>query len=141
MHKRQHSEKRHSTPVAIMLRCGIYLLLFPSICLIAAVIRYRSTSPTALIPIISLVSLLITGFLGSIIAFGSLKQNTVAENLSSVLISSAIYMILSAAISGAISTKIIMNALCFVLISLFGGLLSKSVTGKASRRRHRVRTR
>ena len=140
MKKRKHSEIRHSIPTVIMLRCIIYLLFFPAVCLAAAAIRYGSTNPTALLPIISLTSLLITGCAGSIIRFGPLRDSTTGENITSIFLIAALYTIISALISGTVSAKIAMNALCFILISLIACVLSKSFFGRSRHRRHRSKT-
>ncbi|MBE6634829.1 MAG: hypothetical protein E7617_01325 [Ruminococcaceae bacterium] len=137
MKKRQRLEARHSAPTAIILRCIIYLVLFPAVCLAATAMRYGSTSPTALLPVISLASLLVTGFVGSIIRFGALKDSTTGESLTSILMIAALYTVISAVISGAVSAKIAMNALCFVLVSLATCVLSRSVFKRSKHRRHK----
>ena len=127
--------KHHSAASAIAIRSMTYFLLFPTLCFLSAAIRLNSTAPMAKIPILSFVLLLLTAALGGLIRIGPLVRSTVTENICSNIAVTLVYVITSYIVSGTVSLKILMHAVCFALVSIFCVLLSHYAS-----KRHRKKT-
>ena len=136
MKKHQRFNGERSPLFCIACGVAVYLLLFPALCLVAAIIRYNGNDPTALASLISLAIFLTTGALGSIFNARILRGKTVAANLCSAFISVFIYIAAALISTQRISAVNLMNSLCFIMIVLLLTAISRSASaGKARRRR------
>ncbi len=113
-------------------------ILFLVFAFIFTIICYNSKDPTANTQILSIVSLLLSGGIGSFIITKLGKESGPFLSIVSSLLSIAVLLIISLVSNGKITLASLMNALCFILISLFFTVLGKHKKTKMHKRRTNI---
>ena len=132
---RQKNSKRGGRLSPILTGLGVAVAALLLSALIASIIAYTSKDPTAMMPVLSLSALLVSGALSS---FLNARACGTASALTSAA-AAAVLILLSGLVisSGDLSAAALMNCGCYVGVSALITVLSKRRTKRARRTRRR----
>ena len=117
MKKARHTARGGSLLKPILLGSLMIWILFFAITLLCTVVLYSGNDPTPRATLLSIISFMLAGALGSLIGKRLFRTDLVNAPFLSALLCATVFVFISAIANGKIRLGTLITAVCFMLIS------------------------